>query len=1048
MEVANTLPAGFGQCLTAGDDAQLLLDHQALVLALERGDESLCACFQGIDPVGQPLSRFLPDFDLTFLKDSPQSKTFSCHCRNEHLLHLELRCCQTHDEAPVWHGTLKRLEEGEVLRQVQASERELRAMLNSMQDTYYRTNAEGRIIRVSPSVHNLLGYRASELIGRPLAELYILPEERERFLGVLQENEGVVTGFEAPLRHRDGGEVWVSTNAHYYFDEAGDVAGIEGITRDVTSRRLAEHRLRQSEQRLRSILHNIPMVVFALDRDGIFTVSDGKSLQRLGLVPEELVGSSIYELYAHDPGVIDAVRRALAGEAVFHHYGQNELAFDVWYTPMREPDGSISGVIGVASDVTERNSAEQRARETELHWTAAMDAIDDAVYVLDAEFRLLRANKAFWAMIGLPEQVAMGRPFWELMKAGEDHERCPLCRLLLKSEDAYLTLEADHPANISGRPVEISVKVMRDGDGEVVANLIVQRDLERVRQAEEALRSLNEHLSLLMESTGEGIFGVNRDLQCTFANHAAVEMLGFPREVMEGADMYALLQHTREDGSAYPRAESPLSNCVEEGRAVYSDLEILWNADGTPMPVQYSANPILRDGEVTGAVVVFRNIAETQAMERKMDYMATHDLLTGLINRNEFERQLESMIDGVRSLGESHVLCYLDLDQFKLINDTCGHVAGDILLCQLAAILSNMTRSGDSLARLGGDEFGLLLRHSTVERGLEIIRKLRARVRKFRFSWQERSFNISLSVGIVPLDQPDMTKAQVMSDADAACYVAKERGRDRVHIYQQDDADVLKHHGDMEWVARLSEALEQGTFELGFQAIVPLAEADSERRNYEVLLRMVDENGKQVPPGIFIPAAERYNLMPQVDRWVIRNTLAQLAAHPRLLASLDFVSINLCGHSLSDESFLDFVLRAFADSSVPAEVICFEVTETAAVAHLNRALEFIERLKALGCRFALDDFGSGVSSFAYLKNLPVDYLKVDGHFVRDIGEDAVAYAMVEAINQVGHVMGLKTIAEFVEDDGVVEKLREIGVDYAQGFRLGKPRPVSALEEAL
>jgi diguanylate cyclase (GGDEF)-like protein len=441
---------------------------------------------------------------------------------------------------------------------------------------------------------------------------------------------------------------------------------------------------------------------------------------------------------------------------------------------------------------------------------------------------------------------------------------------------------------------------------------------------------------------------------------------------------------------------------------------------------------------------VFRNITEARAMARKMDYLATHDPLTGLVNRREFERRLQRAIDDSAGGRTEHALCYLDLDQFKIVNDTCGHVAGDELLRSLAVILKGRMRQTDTLARLGGDEFGVLLERCESADALRITGELRALVQDFRFAWDDKTFALGVSIGVVSIDGHAGDVATALSAADTACYMAKDAGRNRVHHFKPNDIELAQRQGEMQWIARIQRALDEQRLELACQRIVPVATDSDGRTHLEVLVRMRDEQGGVVPPGAFLPAAERYNLMPTVDRWIVGATLDALAGQPQALEQMEFCSINLSGNSVGEEDFLDFITARLASSGVPPEKICFEITETAAVANLTHAVAFISALREQGCRFALDDFGSGMSSFAYLKTLPVDFLKIDGNFVRDMTEDPIDRAMVSAINQVGHVMGIRTIAEFVENSGILGALRGIGVDYAQGMGIASPEPLREL----
>ena len=421
----------------------------------------------------------------------------------------------------------------------------------------------------------------------------------------------------------------------------------------------------------------------------------------------------------------------------------------------------------------------------------------------------------------------------------------------------------------------------------------------------------------------------------------------------------------------------------------------------------------------------------------ELSYHASHDALTGLVNRRESEHRLERILARATQ-EESHAVIYLDLDQFKVVNDTCGHIAGDELLRQVGAVLASQVRKRDTLARLGGDEFGALLEHCQQGQALRIAYKMREALQDFRFVWQDRSFTVGASIGLVPIKPGVDTLASVFRAADDACYAAKDQGRNRVHLYQPDDHELAQRHGEMQWVPRIQEALASNRFSLFYQPIIPLGQ--SGQPHGEVLLRLLNRDGDLIPPSAFIPAAERYNQMQAIDRWVIRTVFAALC-DPDTFPPSTCVAINLSGQSLSDQHFLEFVEQQIENGAIPLDRICFEITETAAISNLTHAKRFFSAFKPRGCRFALDDFGSGLSSFAYLKALPVDFLKIDGGFVKDMVRDPIDYAMVEAIHRIGHVMGIKTVAESVENERILAQLKAIGVNYAQGYEVGKPRPL-------
>ncbi|KVW91351.1 hypothetical protein ABW22_16120 [Thiobacillus denitrificans] len=573
------------------------------------------------------------------------------------------------------------------------------------------------------------------------------------------------------------------------------------------------------------------------------------------------------------------------------------------------------------------------------------------------------------------------------------------------------------------------------------------KEIDERRQAEQTLRQSEARFRLLLESAGEGIYGLDTEGRCTFVNEAALTMLGYARDELLGRETHSLIHHSHADGSAYPAQECPIYDAFHKGQPTHGLVELLWRKDGSSFPAEYSAQPLREAGQeaerVSGAVVVFHDVAESQALRHLLSYQATHDALTGLVNRQEFERQLERMLIEIRGDGEAYALLYLDLDRFKVVNDTCGHTAGDQLLRQITARLHERLRGRDTLARLGGDEFGVLLEHCPLDQALRIATELRDAAQDYRFVWEGKPFSVSVSIGLVPLSATIGSVSAALAAADAACYAAKEQGRNRVHLYQPDDALLTQQHTQMQWVSRLTHALDTNRFRLYQQVIAPLGQHGQGRPHHEVLLRLLDEEGRVVEPMAFVPAAERYNLMPAIDRWVVREVISHHAVQQRHapLAERPIFAVNLSGSSLADERLAEFVCGLLAEHGVPADMLCFEISETTAIANLSRAIEFIRALKREGCLFALDNFGSSMSSFAYLKQLPVDFLKIDGSFIRTLAEDSLTRAMADAINRVAHVMAIETVAECAESAPILALLKELGVDHAQGYALARPQPL-------
>lgn len=563
-----------------------------------------------------------------------------------------------------------------------------------------------------------------------------------------------------------------------------------------------------------------------------------------------------------------------------------------------------------------------------------------------------------------------------------------------------------------------------------------------VARAEAALFREKELAQTTLQSIGDAVITTDAEGRIDVFNPGAERLTGWTAQLARGrpvADVFKAFSERDGSPCSLPTAG--------EAHALPPDI-LLEDRAGNRMHVEGSLAAIKdRAGEIIGTVLSFRDVTHAHELALQLSWQATHDALTNLHNRREFERRLQELLGDARRTASQHALIYIDLDQFKIVNDTCGHKAGDELLRQLAAVLEARLRRSDILARLGGDEFGVLLEGCNGIEAERIAGGIRTAIAGYRFIWGARLFDVSASIGVVAIDKEAAGMAALLSAADAACYAAKDAGRNRVHVYQPDDAELRQRRDEMQWVSRLRQALEEGRLRLTFQLIAPLR-PDTRATHYELFVSVVDEDGSTIFPAQFIPAAERYGLMPTLDRWVVRTAFERLSAQARRpgarrQAGEVVCAINISGTSINDERFLDYVREQLKIYRVPPESICFEITETAAVANLKAASILMRELKALGCRFALDDFGAGMSSFGYLRNFPVDYLKIDGAIVRDIAYDDVNYAMVDAINRIGHVSNIKTVAEFVESQAILDRLRTIGIDYAQGYFLHTPEPLTS-----
>ncbi len=551
-----------------------------------------------------------------------------------------------------------------------------------------------------------------------------------------------------------------------------------------------------------------------------------------------------------------------------------------------------------------------------------------------------------------------------------------------------------------------------------------------------------ERARITLFAITDGVVSVDAERRVAYLNPAAAALTLWTPEEARGRPLDEVCPLV--DEATMAPAPAAVHTAMDQDRAAaYDEREIaLMRRDGTSVAVEDSAAPLHdRTGAVIGAVMVLRDVSATRRMEKRALWDATHDSLTGLVNRREFEARVEAALARARAAAPGGVVCYLDLDQFKLVNDTCGHTAGDALLRQVGGVLQNRLRRSDTLARLGGDEFGVLLEDCPLDRAERIAADLLAAIREFRFVWEGKAFSVGASIGMIALGRDVGSRADVLAAVDAACYAAKEQGRGRICVYRSSDADIARRRSEMGWAARLSRAIEDNRLTLYYQPYKPLGPHSAPGEHMEVLLRLIDEDGNLVAPGTFLPAAERYNLMPAIDRWVIGHVFARYHELVRRFGAPLTCAINLSGTTLGDEGIFDYIRAQASAHAVPPGGICFEITETAAINNMRVATQFMAAVKGLGFSFALDDFGVGTSSLAYLKTLPVDFLKIDGSFVRNIASDPIDRTMTETINRVGHLMGLQTVGEYAADAEIVAALREIGVDFAQGYGVAPPAPL-------
>ena len=735
---------------------------------------------------------------------------------------------------------------------------------------------------------------------------------------------------------------------------------------------------------------------------------------------------------------------------VYGNAGRIIGTLDVYLDTPQEPTADeldkISRMVRLAGIAIKRHMDENRLKTSESRYRGLFESVIDGVYIASREGDLITVNPALVEMLGY-ETAA------ELKNAGRT---TMLYVNPIDRERVFARLEAEgivknfeyRLRRKDGSEIVVleNSRAIHDEEGNVVAHEGTITDITERKRAETRVFEEKERAQVTLQSIGDGVITTDAEGNVDYINPVAQDLTAWEIRSARGKPIDDIM--TIVNANTRASVENPVMRCLKEGRVIsLADDSVLVTKAGNEVPIQDSAAPIRdRIGNIVGAVMVFHDVSRESRLFRQLSYQASHDAVTGLINRREFENRLVAALEATHENNEqTHALLYLDLDQFNVVNDTFGHTAGDELLLRISELVQDNIRSTDVLARLGGDEFGILLERCSQDLAMEVAETVRSAIEDYRFEWQDAFTSVRCSIGVVMVTHESPNVASIMSSADVACYSAKDMGRNQIHLYQDSDASL--RHEEMKWVTRITSAVEENRLELFYQPIIGIGKESSKARgHYELLLRMRDEHGKLVMPDMFIPAAERYNLMSKLDRWVIHEALTQLAdRNPGSDTARFTIAINLSGTSLSEDRFLEYVIDELEKQKLPADAICFEITETAAISNLSRVIHFMQVLKKLGCKFSLDDFGSGLSSFTYLKNLPVDYLKIDGQFIHNVAEDSVDESMVMAINQVGKAMGIKTIAERVESKEVLDKLSEIGVEFAQGYYIARPTSVQTFE---
>ncbi|MES3025845.1 MAG: EAL domain-containing protein [Pseudomonadota bacterium] len=918
------------------------------------------------------------------------------------------------------------------------------------------------------AAEEMKGYTAEDTIGHHLAMLYT---DEDRASGHPQHNLDAAAkdGFfseESWRKRKDGSLFWAHIALTALRNDAGELLGFSKITLDLTGHRKLEQCEKEKEEidlilqaaesgtwkwRFDSeqveVSHHLLDLLGHRGRDPVFTLDGWQEL-----------------VHADDRG---AVRQRLQQARNRANAAPFELELRLlkadgssrwffmranWHLDAEDRPLVFMGVCvdidGVKQAEAEQRRLYRKLEQERLRFANILEQMPSGILLAEAPSgKLTYQNRAAEAMLGrgigkIESYLDYGKyHFVDIHGARIKPEDLPLARTLLTQERTNHQELIYKRRDGSQAHIAVTTAPIVDDDGVVRVAVAAVHDVSSLKDAELSAETERERAEVTLAAVTDGVLATDRRGNVTSINPAAQRLLGLSAADALGRPLGEVVRYAESANAALILGAIGL--CLEQRRTITNlPHATLIGRDDRRFAVENAVAPVvLADGELIGTVLVLHDVTESKRLLRRLGFEASHDALTGLINRREFETRLLRTIERARHVGSaSAALLYLDLDQFKIVNDTCGHAAGDDLLKQLAQSYVEHVRERDTLARIGGDEFALIVEHCTLDEALAVADKILEATRSFRYNCKGRVFQIGVSIGLTPIDLATATVEDSLRRADHACYIAKERGRNQVYVHHQGDPDFAQRRSDMHWVTRLSHAFQNDRLQLYCQPIMALGDG-STALHYEILLRLKDGRGGPITPGMFLPAAERYDVIHKIDLWVLTKTLEWLAGQPGHMQELEMCSINLSRRSLADPGFHKVAASLIDGSGVPANKLCFEITENGAIADMKKTIAFIDTLAARGCRFSLDDFGTGMTSFSYLKQLPVDFIKIDGSFIQMMSSSAVDYEMVRFANDISHMMGRKTIAEYVTDAAIMASLNEIGVDFAQGYWVGKPRPL-------
>ena len=899
---------------------------------------------------------------------------------------------------------------------------------------------------ISEGCIELTGYTPEDFINNSkvhYAQL-IHSEDQERVWNEVQAAVREHRTFQLVYRitTMQGEQKWVWEQGRGVFAPEGELWALEGFITDITQRKKAEVALQESEERLRTVIANIPVVLYMLDRNGVFTLSEGKGLEALGLRPGQVVGQSAFELYRDDPDVITALRRALAGETFRTLIRARSLVFESWYSPIRDARGVVSGMIGVATDVTERQRAEQALRASETRFHSVVKTALSVIVVLSPDHRILEFNPEAERIYGRRREEVLGQDYFELFLPRQKwNEVDDDLKQVLAGRESRDFENAIRSVDGSKRIIAWNVSRMDDAAGRVIGIVAIGQDMTVRRQAEAALRENELKFRTLFESANDAIFLMKgeRLIDC---NTQALKMFGCQRHEIVGHTLIEFSPEHQPDGR--PSMEKALEkiNAAFGGESQSFEWRHI-RQDGTPFDAEVSLNAFNLGGESYLQAIV-RDITERMQAQQRLQYLAHHDALTSLPNRAMFLERLDHALTRARWTRRPLAVLFLDLDRFKNINDTLGHDIGDGALRVTAERLKSCVREGDTVARLGGDEFTVLLEDIANSADVPAVAQKITDALSRPFELEGREFAITTSIGIslFPNDGDDSLK--LLRNADTAMYRAKDQGRNKFQFYSAEMSAKALEKFMLE--NSLRHALEREQFLLYYQPQVDLS--TGRIGGVEALLRWRHPDLGLIPPGQFIPVAEETGLMKSIDEWVLRAACAQARAWQSAGVPPVSMTVNLSGRTLSEPGLADTVGQVLRATGLAPRFLELEITENVIMQNAQATVEMLAALNRMGVRLAIDDFGTGYSSLSYLKRFPIDTLKIDQSFVRDITTDSNDASIVTAIIAMGHGLGLKVIAEGVESQGQLGFLRHQGCDGIQGFLFSRPLPAAEVARLL